>query len=69
MVSAAYNRNQKSKIYSLEKARSLGMGEGVPLKKGRNIWEKRALMVHIIVKVKDSKKFLIVYFHLRFCIT
>ena len=46
-----------------------GMGEGIPLKKDRNRWERGALMVRIIAKEKSSKKFfLIVYFHLRFSI-
>ena len=40
------------------------MGERIPLKKDRNRWGRRALMVRIIAKVKNSKKlFLIVYFH------
>ena len=55
-----------SKIYSLEKVRSLRMGERIPLKKGRNRWERRALIVRIIVKEKIVKNFLIVYFHSRF---
>ena len=42
------------------------MGERIPLKKGRNRWERRALIVRIIVKEKIVKKFLIVYFHSRF---
>ena len=46
-----------SKIYSVEKVRSLGMGEGIPLKSDRNKWERGALMVRIIAKEKNSKKF------------
>ena len=58
-----------SKIYSVEKVRSLGMGEGIPLKKDRRRWERGALMVRITAKEKNSRKiFLIVYFHLRFSI-
>ena len=33
------------------------MGEGIPLKKDRNRWEKGALIVRIMVKEKYSKKF------------
>ena len=51
-----------SKIYSVEKVRSVGMGAGIPLKKDRNRWQREALMVRIIAKGKNSKKFfLIVY--------
>ena len=32
-----------SKIHILEKQRSLEIGEGIPLKKDRNRWERRAL--------------------------
>ena len=46
-----------SKIYSLEKVRSLGKREGIPLKNNRNRWERGALMVCIIVKEKNSKSF------------
>ena len=51
-----------SKIYSVEKVRSVGMGAGIPLKKDRNRWQREALMVRIIANGKNSKKFfLIVY--------
>ena len=41
------------------------MGEGIPLKKDRNRWERGALMVCTIAKDKNSRKvFLIAYFHL-----
>ena len=58
-----------SKIYSVEKVCSLGMGFGIPLKEERSRWERRALIVYIIVKEKNSKKFLTGYFHLRLSIT
>ena len=45
------------------------MGEGIPIKRDRNRWQRGALMVRIIVKKENSKKFLIAYFHLRFSIT
>ena len=41
-----------SKISSVEKVSSLGMGEGIPLKKDRNRWEREALKVRIIAKEK-----------------
>ena len=41
--------------YSLEKGRSLGMGEGTTLKKDRNRWGRIALMVCINVKKKIVK--------------
>ena len=44
-------------VYSAEKVRSLGMGEGIPPKKGRNRWERGALWVHIIAKEKTIKRF------------
>ena len=53
-----------SKIYSAEKVCSLRMGEGIPLKKDRNRWERGALLRKKLVK----SFFLIVYFHLRFSI-
>ena len=46
-----------SKIYSLEKVRSLGIREGIPLKNDRNRWEKGALMVCIIAIEKNSKSY------------
>ena len=46
-----------SKIYSVEKKRLLGVGEGIPPKKDRNRWERGTLMVRIVAKVKNSKKF------------
>ena len=46
-----------SKIYSLEKVRSLGIREGIPLKNDRNRWERGALMVCIIAKEKNNKSF------------
>ena len=51
------------KILFLEKLRSLerGGGEGIPLKKDGNRWEKGALMVRIIVKEENSKKFLFIF--------
>ena len=58
---------QKSTFF--EKLRSLEMREEIPLKKDINRWEKGALIVRIIVKEENSKKFLIVYFHLRFSVT
>ena len=58
-----------SKIYSLERLRLLEMGETIPLKRDRSRWKRAAVMVGIIVKERNSKKFLIVYFHLRFSIT
>ena len=36
-----------SKIYSLEKVRSPGMGEVIPLKKGRNRWEESLREEHL----------------------
>ena len=44
---------------------SLGMEEGIPLKEESDICGRGALLVCIIVKGKNGKKFLIVYFHLR----
>ena len=46
-----------SKIYSLEKVRSLGIREGMPLKNYRNRCERGALMVCIIAKEKIVKVF------------
>ena len=58
-----------SNVYSVEKVRSLGTGERIPLKNDRNRWERGALMVRITAKERNNKKvFLIVYFHLRFSI-
>ena len=52
---------------ALKKYVRLGWGEGIPLKKDRNRWERGALMVLIIAREINTKKvFLIVYFHLRF---
>ena len=48
------------KLYSPEKVCSLGMEEGISLKKDRNRGERGALMACIIVKEKNSKKFLTV---------
>ena len=48
------------KLYSPEKVRSLGMEEGISLKNDRNRGERGALMACIIVKEKNSKKFLTV---------
>ena len=53
------------KSYSLENGRSSAMGEGIPLKKERNRWGRRRLMVYMNVKKKIVKKFLIIYFYLR----
>ena len=44
------------------------MREKIPLKKDRNRWGNKALMLGINVKKKNSEKFLIVYFYLRFSI-
>ena len=41
-----------SKICSVEKIGSLGMGEGIPLKKDRNRWQRGVLMVRVIAKEK-----------------
>ena len=41
------------------------MEEGIPLKEESDICGRGAWLVCIIVKGKNSKKFLIVYFHLR----
>ena len=58
-----------SKVFSVEKVRSLGMRKKISLKTYRNRWERGALMVRIIAKEQNSKKvFLIVYFHFRFSI-
>ena len=51
-----------SKIYTVEKVRSLGMGEGIPLKSNRNRWERGALIVRIIAKEKNNKKFFLKLF-------
>ena len=40
----------RSKIYSVERVRLLGMGEGIPQKKDRNRWESGALLRKKIVK-------------------
>ena len=54
----------RSKIYSLERVRLLGMGEGIPQKKGQ-----KQMGEWSIAEEKNSKKFfLIVYFNLRFSI-
>ena len=50
-----------SKIYTIEKVRSLGMGEGIPLKNDRNRWERGALIVRIIAMEKNNKKFFFNY--------
>ena len=56
-----------SNVYSVEKVRSLGMRERIPLKKDRIKCERRALMVRTIAKEKNTEKFpLIAYFHLSF---
>ena len=48
---------------ALKKYVRLGWGEGIPLKKDRNRWERGALMVRIIAKEINTKKvFLIVIF-------
>ena len=51
-----------SKIYTVEKVRSLGMGEEIPLKNNRNRWERGALIVRIIAKEKNNKKFFLKLF-------
>ena len=68
MVSVIYNRTFKN-LQRSKSAFARDEGEEIPLKKDRNKWERGALMVHIIVKGKNIKKILIVYFHLRFSIT
>ena len=49
-----------SKIYSAEKVRSLGMGEGIPLKRTKKDGREEDLMVRIIAKEKSSKKFFLI---------
>ena len=51
-----------SKIYTVENVRSLGMGEGIPLKNNRNRWERGALIVRIIAKEKNNEKFFLKLF-------
>ena len=46
-----------SKIYTVDKVRSLGMGEGIPLKNDRNRWERGALIVRISAKEKNNNFF------------
>ena len=53
MFSAAYiNQKGLSNVYSVEKVRSLGMREGIPLEKDNNRWERGALMLRITAKEK-----------------
>ena len=70
MFSAAYiNQKGLSNVYSVEKVRSLGMREGIPLEKDNNRWERGALMLSITAKEKNYRKvFSFDYFHLRFSI-
>ena len=50
-----------SKIYSLEKVRSPGMGEVIPLKKGQKqmgrVSQRGAFVVRVFVKEKNKKSF------------
>ena len=54
-------QKELSKIYAIEKVRSLGIGEGIPLKNDRNRWERGALIVRIIAMEKNNKKFFFNY--------